>query len=102
MTNFAQINCICSLKDKLSENEILRALKFAVSSEFEAIQIYQQIVESTDNPQIHAVLSEIALDEKHHVGGLLKLIEILSPEEASAYKYGETETLEEIEKVNKQ
>lgn len=100
MTDFAQINCVYSPRTKLSDTEILRAIKFAISSEFEAIQIYQQIAESTDNPQIHTVLAEIALDEKHHVGGLMKLLEILSPEDAKAYQYGEEETIEELQKAH--
>ena len=100
MTDFAQINCVRSPDKKLSDTEILRAIKFAISSEFEAIQIYQQIAESTDNPKIHTVLAEIALDEKHHVGGLLKLLEILSPEEAQAYQFGQEETIEELKKAH--
>lgn len=101
MTDFAQINCVRSLGTKLSDTEMLRAIKFAIASEFEAIQIYQQIVESTNNSTVKTVLAEIALDEKHHVGGLMKLLEILSPEDAKEYQYGQEETMTELKKGNK-
>ncbi|MBR4932245.1 MAG: rubrerythrin [Alphaproteobacteria bacterium] len=96
MTEFINIKNVYTPERKLNEIEMLRAIKFAISSEFEAIQIYQQIAESTDNPQIHTVLAEIALDEKHHVGGLNKLLEILSPTDAQEYTYGAQETLDNI------
>ena len=37
---------------------------------------------------------EISEDEKNHVGGLYKLLEILSPTDFKAYEHGYEETLE--------
>ena len=74
--------------------EMLRAIKFAITSEFEAIQVYQKIMESSDDKRIISVLKEITDDEKHHVGGLYKLLEILSPADAKEYEYGAEETVE--------
>ena len=58
MTDFAKVNCVLKPDRKLNSTEMLRAIKFAVSSEFEAIQIYQQIMESTDDKRIVNVLKE--------------------------------------------
>lgn len=98
MPEFAQIESVYSPKHTLSEVEILRAIKFAIASEFEAIQIYQQIMESTTNKSIHNVLDEIIEDEKKHAGGLYKLLEILCPEDEKIYQEGVRETLENIER----
>jgi rubrerythrin len=51
-------------------------------------------MESTDNTKIINVLKEITEDEKNHVGGLYKLLEILSPTDFKAYEHGYEETLE--------
>ena len=34
---------------KLSHEEIVRAIRFTVATEFEATQLYMQLAESTDN-----------------------------------------------------
>lgn len=96
MPDFANINSVYTPPKKLSAVETVRAVKFALASEFEAIQLYQQIMESTDNEGVKNVLAEIAEDEKHHVGGLYKLLAILSPEDAAEYRHGEEETIENI------
>lgn len=77
---------------------MLRAIKFAIASEFEAIQLYQQIMENTNNKKVISALLEIAEDEKKHVGGLYKLLEILSPEDEKIYDTGAKEILKEISK----
>ena len=40
------------------------------------------------------VLKEITNDEKHHAGGLYKLLELLSPTDLKEYEHGYDETLE--------
>jgi len=98
MPEFAEISNVYSPAKKLNEVEMLRAIKFAIASEFEAIQLYQQIMESTDNEDVKNVLDEITNDEKHHAGGLYKLLDILSPEDEKEYQHGVQETLENIAK----
>lgn len=68
MPEFADIHSVYTPPKKLTDVEILRAIKFGIASEFEAIQLYQQIMESTDNPDVHKVLTDITDDEKHHAG----------------------------------
>ncbi len=96
MPEFCNIKKIKTPKEKLSKVEVLRAIKFGIASEFESIQIYQQIMESTESDEVKKVLSEIAEDEKKHAGGLFRLLEILSPEDAKLYKAGAAETDEEL------
>lgn len=98
MPGFATINNVYSPSQKMSDVEVLRAIKFAIASEFEAIQIYQQIMENTHNKDVHAVLSDITADEKHHVGALSKLLEVLSPEDNQEYQHGVQEAVEQMGK----
>ena len=94
MTDFVRINHVFKTDKKLGPVEIMRASKLAIASEFEAIQIYQQIMESCDDKRIINVLREITDDEKKHAGGLYRLLEILSPTDAEKYAEGAEETIE--------
>ena len=98
MPDFNTIQNVYTPKRKLTPVEILRAIKFSISAEYEAIQLYQQIMENTNNKNVIKALSEITEDEKKHVGGLNKLLEILSPEDNKIYQAGAEEILEEIAK----
>ena len=43
---------------KLTDAELVRAMRFAVSAEFEATQLYMQLAESTNNKLAVAVLGQ--------------------------------------------
>ena len=98
MPDFNTIKNVYSPERKLTQTEILRAVKFSIAAEYEAIQLYQQIMENTNNKNVIKALAEITEDEKKHVGGLNKLLEILSPEDNKIYQAGAEEILEEIAK----
>lgn len=82
---------------KLSPNELIRAIRFSIASEFEAIQLYEQISESIDNQEAKKVLDEIAGDERVHAGNFLYLLKLIAPKDAEACKEG----FEEAQKVIK-
>jgi len=83
---------------KLSEAELIRAIRFMVSAEYEAIQLYMQLAESTDNKLASEVLKDIADEERVHAGEFLRLLKELDPEEEKFYAEGAAEVEEEIEK----
>ena len=86
---------------KLTHEELVRAIRFMISAEYEAIQLYQQTAESTDNPLAREVLLDIANEEKEHAGEFLRLLRELDPEEENFYKEGYEEVEEMIEKIKK-
>lgn len=98
MPEFSGIKTVYAPSKKLSDADILRAIKFAIASEFEAVQIYEEIMESTDNKKVKAVLAEISEDERKHAGGLYKLLTLLSPADVAAFEEGAKEAMEELEK----
>ena len=96
MPAFGDINTVYTPVRKLSPEEVLRAIQFAISSEYETIQIYQQILSSTDNQSVHSVMNDLVDDEMHHAGALLKLLYILSPEMARQYEIGAQKALRDL------
>lgn len=86
---------------KLTHEELVRAVRFMVSAEYEAVQLYMQLAESTDNDLAREVLKDIADEERVHAGEFLRLLKQLSPDEESFYSQGASEVEEEIEKQKK-
>ena len=86
---------------KLSDAELVRAIRFMIAAEYEAIQLYQQTAESTDNELAKEVFIDIANEEKEHAGEFLRLLRELDPEEESFYKEGYEEVEEMIAKLKK-
>ncbi|WFN37720.1 rubrerythrin [Methanomicrobium antiquum] len=86
---------------KLTDEELIRAIRFMVSAEYEAIQLYMQLAESIDNELAKEVLIDIADEERVHAGEFLRLLHELAPDEEKFYKEGADEVEEEIEKMKK-
>ena len=84
---------------KLTDAELIRAIRFMVSAEYEAIQMYMQLAESTDNKLAIDVLTDIADEERVHAGEFLRLLHELAPDEQKFYDDGAKEVEEEIEKM---
>ncbi|WP_028318728.1 ferritin family protein [Desulfobulbus elongatus] len=75
----------------LTHEELVRAIRFMVAAEYEAIQLYQQLAESTDNVLAQNVLLDIADEEKVHAGEFLRLLKELDPAEEGFYQQGAEE-----------
>jgi len=86
---------------KLTHDELVRAIRFMIAAEYEAIQLYQQTAESTDNKLAKEVLLDIADEEKEHAGEFLRLLRELDPDEEKFYKEGYEEVEEMIAKLKK-
>lgn len=97
MPEFSKINHVYTPEQKMKDIELVRAVKFAIVSEFEAIQIYQEIAEATNNVGAKRVLLDIAKEEKVHVGELRELLKALSPMDEEDYEEGAKEAQELME-----
>jgi len=86
---------------KLTKEELIRAIRFMVAAEYEAIQMYMQLAESTDNKLAIEVLKDIADEERVHAGEFLRLLKKLAPDEEKFYADGAKEVEEEIKKLGK-
>jgi rubrerythrin len=84
---------------KLTDEELVRAIRFMVAAEYEATQLYLQLAESTDNKLAVKVLKEIADEELVHAGEFLRLLRELAPDEAKLYAKGAKEVEGKIKKM---
>jgi rubrerythrin len=94
---FAGLAC----ERKLTHEELVRAIRFMVAAEYEAIQLYMQLAESTDNELAAEVLEDIANEERVHAGEFLRLLHELDPDEQKFYDEGAEEVETEIAEMKK-
>jgi rubrerythrin len=86
---------------KLTKEELIRAIRFLIAAEYEAVQMYTQLAESIDDKLAIAVLKDIADEEIVHAGEFLRLLKELTPDEEKYYVEGAGEVEEVIEKLGK-
>ncbi len=84
---------------KLTKEELIRAIRFMIAAEYEAVQLYVQLAESIDDKLAQEVLRDIADEEKVHAGEFLRLLHHLAPDEEGFYKEGYAEVDAEIKKL---
>ena len=80
----------------LTHEELVRAVRFMVAAEYEAVQLYVQLAESTDNELAKRVLMDVADEEIVHAGEFLRLLKELAPREEALYAEGAQEVQEQI------
>jgi len=84
---------------KLTDEELVRAIRFMVSAEYDVIQLYMQLADSTDNKLAIEALKDIADEERVHAGEFLRLLRELAPDEEKFYAKGAKEVEEKIKKM---
>jgi rubrerythrin len=84
---------------KVTGPELIRAIRFMIAAEYEAVQLYMQLAESTDNRLAQEVLKDIADEERVHAGEFLRLLKHLAPDEEAFYNEGAGEVEEEMKKL---
>jgi len=82
---------------KLTPEELVRAVRFMIAAEYEAVQLYTQLAESIDSELAKRVLLDIAEEEIVHAGEFLALLKQLAPGEEALYAAGAQEVLEQID-----
>lgn len=86
---------------KLTREELIRAIRYSIAAEYEAIQIYMQLSDSTDDVVARDVLKDVADEERVHVGEFLRLLKYLAPDEERHYADGAEEVEEIISNLKK-
>jgi rubrerythrin len=87
---------------KVTHQELIRAIRYMIAAEYEAVQLYMQLAESTDNKLAQAVLVDIANEEREHAGEFLRLLRELAPDEEDFYAKGYAEVEEIIQQQGNQ
>ncbi|WP_298684808.1 ferritin family protein [uncultured Methanomethylovorans sp.] len=83
------------VEQKDLNKEILRA---AIIAEMDAISLYEQMADLTDNDEVRRVLLDVAKEEKTHVGEFQALLLEQDEEQMTELEAGKMEVEEELRK----
>ncbi len=75
----------------------LEILRLAIIAELDAISLYEQLAEATDDENIKKVLLDVAKEEKTHVGEFQTLLLMMDEEQVEELEHGKEEVEELIE-----
>lgn len=82
---------INKIKQEDLNREILRA---SIIAELDAINLYEEMANMTDNADLKAILLDIAREEKTHVGEFQAMLLMLDPEQVEELEKGREEVEE--------
>jgi len=66
---------------KLTDGELIRAIRLNIAAEHEAIHLYMAHADATDHPLAKKVLIDVANEERQHVGEFSRLLQVLTGDE---------------------
>lgn len=94
MPEFSNVFSGLNLDRKVTHDELIRAFRFNIAAEYEAVQLYMQLAHSTDNELAKKVLIDVAHEELEHAGEFLRVLRELNPSEVEFYENGAKEVEE--------
>jgi rubrerythrin len=82
---------------KLTKEELIRAIRLNIAAEHEAVHLYMAHADATDDAFAREVLTDIANEEREHIGEFMELLRRLAPDEADYLEAGRREVVEMAE-----
>ena len=86
---------LTKVKKENIDKEVLRA---GIIAELDAINLYEQLADATDNKDIKKVILDIAKEEKTHVGEFQTLLLKLDKQQVAELEAGKKEVEKELSK----
>jgi rubrerythrin len=84
---------------KLTKDELIRAIRLNIAAEHEAVHLYMAHANATDDALAKKVLTDVANEEREHIGEFVELLRRLAPDEAEYYEAGRHEVEELAEEM---
>jgi rubrerythrin len=85
--------------DRIDEEDLdKQILRLAIIAELDAINLYEQLANMTEDENIRTILLDVAREEKTHVGEFMALLLKLDEEQAEELEAGK----EEVEELLKE
>lgn len=79
---------------KLTKSELVRAIRLNIAAEHEAVHLYMAHADATDDEFAKKVLTDVANEEREHIGEFMELLRRLAPDETEYLETGRREVEE--------
>jgi rubrerythrin len=84
--------------DRIDEEDLdKQILRLAIMAELDAINLYEQLANMTEDENIRTILLDVAREEKTHVGEFMALLLNLDEEQVEELEAGKEEVEELLE-----
>jgi rubrerythrin len=84
--------------DRIDEEDLdKQILRLAIMAELDAINLYEQLANMTEDENIRTILLDVAREEKTHVGEFMALLLNLDEEQVEELEAGKEEVEEILE-----
>jgi rubrerythrin len=88
--------------DRIDEEDLdKQILRLAIMAELDAINLYEQLANVTEDENIRTILLDVAREEKTHVGEFMALLLNLDEEQVEELEAGKEEVEELLEEEEK-
>lgn len=85
---FTSINPTLKTDKILDKRELARVIRLSISAEQDAVNLYENVADSTNDTKIKEVFNDIAREEKVHIGEFQKILSNIDPEETKSLEEG--------------
>ena len=86
--------------DKITDQELLSAIRLSLCAEEEATHLYDTIAEFVSDERVKKVMTDVASEEQVHAGEFQKLLKVLEDDEEKLLEKGEDEAEEKMASAN--
>lgn len=92
--DFSEINALIQPGRTLTNRELARAIRLAITAEHDAVHLYELVADTTTNIFVRKVLQDVANEEKVHVGEFEKLLSVIDAQDSEFVEEGKIEVEE--------
>ena len=84
----------------LSKDELVRAIRFMIAAELEAVEVYSQIRDAAEDEKIKKAIQSVIEEEKVHSTEFQGMVDYLVPEDKKFQEEGMKEVSENLKSAN--
>lgn len=92
--DFSEINSLIQPGRSLTNRELARAIRLAISAEHDAVHLYELVADTTTNTFVRKIMQDVANEEKVHVGEFEKLLSVIDVADTEFVEEGKQEVEE--------
>lgn len=86
---------VATISKQFSQQELLQAIRVDIAGELEAIIGYEAHAMASNDQRVKQILTQIADDERKHVGQLQQVLHMLNPHEQQMFDQGQQKIMQQ-------
>ena len=93
---------VANVTKQLTPENLIQAIRADIVGEYEAVMGYEAHALTAPNERVRQILQQIADDEKKHIGQLMEVLDLLSPQDQQLLAQGRQTAQQAIQGIQPQ